>query len=77
MKTFNKILMGLASTVVLLSGCSDFEDLNNDPTKVDKEKVRTHYLLNKSIVDAQQNPHIAERIFVYSWKTAARFERRD
>lgn len=76
MKTFNKILMGLASTVVLLSGCSDFEDLNNDPTKVDKEKVRTHYLLNKSIVDAQQNPHIAERIFVYQWKSAARFERR-
>ncbi|MCD8194280.1 MAG: SusD/RagB family nutrient-binding outer membrane lipoprotein, partial [Tannerellaceae bacterium] len=75
MKAYHKIIMGLASAA-LLTACSDFEDINKDPGAVDKDKVKVSYLLNKSIIGAQQNPHIAERLFVYQWKSAARFERR-
>lgn len=74
MKTYNKIIGGLAS-MLLFAACSDFEDINHDPTKVDEDKVKSHYLLNRSIVHAQQNPHIAERVFVIEWKSAARFDR--
>lgn len=75
MKAYHKIIMGLASAA-LLTACSDFEDINKDPGAVDKDKVKVSYLLNKSIIGAQQNPYIAERLFVYQWKSAARFERR-
>lgn len=76
MKTVNKIYCGFASALLLLSACSDFEDINKDPNAVNEENVKTSYLLNKSIVGAQQNPEISERIFVIQWKSAARFERR-
>jgi hypothetical protein len=76
MKTFNKIIVGVLSTVaVSFSSCSDFEDINKDPNAVSEENVQVAHLLNKSIVDAQQDPHIAERMFILSWKAAARFDR--
>lgn len=75
MKTFNKLLIGLASVALALTACSDFEDINKNPNSVSEENVQVAHLLNKSFMGAQQNPHIAERIFVLTWKRAARFER--
>ncbi|RHJ94979.1 SusD/RagB family nutrient-binding outer membrane lipoprotein [Parabacteroides bouchesdurhonensis] len=76
MKTFNKIMIGLASSAALLfTACSDFEDINKDPNAVSEDNVQVAHLLNKSIIGAQMNPEIAERIFVLTWKRAARFDR--
>ncbi|WP_455628364.1 SusD/RagB family nutrient-binding outer membrane lipoprotein [Parabacteroides chinchillae] len=78
MKTFNKIMIGLASSAALLfTACSDFEEINKDPNAVSEDNVQVAHLLNKSIVGAQMNPEIAERIFVLSWKAAARFDRQN
>ena len=76
MKTLKRTIIGLASLAVLFTACNDFEEINKDPNAVDESAIKVSYLLNKSIMGAQQNPHIAERVFVYQWKSAARFERR-
>lgn len=55
-----------------LTSCSKFEELNVDPTKVNEDQVRIEYLFNNALIGAQQDPHIAERVFVLYWKTAAR-----
>lgn len=75
MKLKNKCFVGLSSALLLLASCSDFEEINRDPTAVDEENVQIGHLLNKSIYEAQMDPHIAERIFVLTWKRAARYER--
>ncbi len=67
----SKIGLAIMLTASLAS-CSKFEELNVDPTKVNEDQVRVEYLLNNAIIGAQQDPHIAERMFVLYWKTAAR-----
>lgn len=66
-----KIAIILAASWGVFS-CSNFEELNTNPTAADEQQVRPEYFLNNSIIGAQQDPHIAERIFVLYWKTAAR-----
>lgn len=66
----------------IASACSDFETINTDPSVADpngeaKENILPSDFLAKSIYEAQQNPHIQDRIFVRFWKGAARFERRN
>ncbi len=75
MKVINKYILGLSSALALFSSCSDFEDININPTSITEDKVQIGHLLNKSIYEAQQSPHIAERIFVLTWKSAARYDR--
>lgn len=75
MKTVNKFIIGLASVATLLTACSDFEETNKDSNAVSEDNVQVAHLLNKSIIGAQMNPEIAERIFVLTWKRAARFDR--
>ena len=73
MKSKTKILtLGLCAGLLALSSCSDFEDINVDPTKAEGESLRAEWALNKAISDAQMNPDIAERIVVYNWGSAAR-----
>ncbi len=62
----------LLATSWVVSSCSNFEELNTNPTAADEQQVRPEYFLNNSIIGAQQDPHVAERIFVLYWKTAAR-----
>jgi len=70
-KTFFK-----TSAIVLLTAlsmsCSKFDEINTDPNAANIDQVRVEYFLNNSIVGAQQDPHIAERVFVLYWKTLAR-----
>ena len=72
MKKINYILFSLCLGGAV-SACSDFDEVNTDPKAAQADQVQAYYALNKSIVDAQQSPHEAERIFVYNWKSAARF----
>ena len=54
------------------TSCDDFEEININPAVAGVEVVKPYYALNKSIVEAQQSPHEAERIAVYNWASAAR-----
>lgn len=73
MKSKNKVLtLGLCAGLFLLSSCSDFDEVNEDPRKAQLEDLQPHWALNNSIGDAQMDPGIAERMFVYNWGSAAR-----
>lgn len=75
MKNIKKYLfLGLSMGAVALGNvaCSDFEDINVNPGTAGENVVLPYYPLDQSIVQAQQDPHIQERIFVYNWADAAR-----
>lgn len=61
-------VLGLAS----LMACADFDEVNRNPTEVGADQARVEYALAQSLTDSQQDPHIAERIFVLNWMPAAR-----
>ena len=68
-----KINLLLAAGIGLfISSCKKFDEINVNPTAASGEQVQVEYFINNSIVGAQQDPHIAERVFVLYWKTAAR-----
>ncbi len=71
----NKIFSMLLVMALLFVSCQDFDEINKDPKAVGAEQVQVEYFINSSIVGAQQNPHIAERVFVLYWKDAGRFDR--
>ena len=71
MKTMNKLFLGLGFCAGLVS-CSDFDEVNPNPTAAGEEYVKPQYALNNSIGQAQMNPGTAERIVVYNWASAAR-----
>lgn len=71
MKTMNKLFLGLGFCAGLVS-CSDFDEVNTNPTAASEEYVKPQYALNNSIGQAQMNPGTAERIVVYNWASAAR-----
>lgn len=68
------ILVGLLSTLTVLSSCID-EETNRDPNAINDRDAKPEWALNRSIGNAQQDPHLAERIFVLTWKRASRFDR--
>lgn len=65
----------LAAPLMLLGACGDFESVNTDPSAALPDQVRAEYLLNKSVIQAQMNPDVAERAFILYWKTAGRQHR--
>ena len=71
MKTMNKFFLGLGFCAGLVS-CSDFDEVNTNPTAAGEEYVKPQYALNNSIGQAQMNPGTAERVVVYNWASAAR-----
>ncbi|WP_430972182.1 SusD/RagB family nutrient-binding outer membrane lipoprotein [Sunxiuqinia rutila] len=74
MKALKKLFtLALGST--LLFSCSDFDEVNIDPKAASADQVQVEYIINNSIIGAQQNPHVAERAFVLYWKTASRQHR--
>ena len=66
-----KLFLGLGFCAGLVS-CSDFDEVNTNPTAAGEEYVKPQYALNNSIGQAQMNPGTAERIVVYNWASAAR-----
>lgn len=54
------------------TSCSDFEEINIDPAAAGAEFIHPDYPLNKSFYEAQMDPDIAERVFVYNWASISR-----
>lgn len=72
MKKLKIHLLLAAGLGLFFTSCKKFDEINVDPTAASEEQVQVEYFINNSIVGAQQDPHIAERVFVLYWKTAAR-----
>lgn len=73
-----KILRNISLMGVVLAtslSCSNFEELNVNPTAANTDQVQVEYFINSSIGGAQQSPHIAERVFVLYWDDAGRMTR--
>ncbi|ANF51026.1 susd and RagB outer membrane lipoprotein domain protein [Chryseobacterium glaciei] len=66
------IIPTLAICSLFLLGCNEFEEINVDPLSPNIDQVEPEYFLNNSILGAQQDPNVAERVFVLYWKSAAR-----
>ncbi len=75
-KTILSAMMALALGAVVTS-CSDFEEVNTDPLSTGADKIKPYYSLGASIIGAQQDPNIAERLFVINWAAAARQDGED
>lgn len=75
MKTKNIIILGALAVASLttVTSCNDFEDINKDPNKADLEQVEPEWFLMGSIGDAQMNPEIAERIFIFVLEAGCSF----
>ncbi len=73
-KTILKI-GALFGIIGIFAACSDFDDINRNPTAANIDQVQVEYFINSSIVGAQQNPDIAERAFVLYWKDAGHMDR--
>lgn len=72
MKAIYKRLIPAAVLMFSASSCADFDEVNADPYMATESQVQVEYFINNSIIGAQMDPHIAERIFVLYWKTAGR-----
>lgn len=75
MKTIIKYAFLFMLGGTIFSACSDFDEINVDPKAAGVEQVQVEYIINQSIIQAQQDPHVAERAFVLYWKTASRQHR--
>src|SRR5690606_16102591 len=72
MKKFLKYTTFSLFTIILVTGCSKFDEINEDPYLVTESQVQVEYFINNAIIGSQMDPHISERIFVLYWKTAGR-----
>lgn len=73
-----KNILRVAVLICLLSlfvACNDFDDINKNPMAANIDQAQVEFFINSSIIGAQQNPHIAERIFVLYWKSAGHMDR--
>ena len=55
--------LALFCAALLIFSCSDFEEINENPLAATSDQVEVEFFINASIGGAQQNPHIAERVF--------------
>ena len=72
MKNYRYLSYALPVGLLTLVSCSDFEEVNTNPTAANLEQVRVEYAINESITKTQQDPEVAERCFVLNWQVPAR-----
>lgn len=78
MKRHKLLLASLAFlSMGVVSSCDDFDDINKNPISVGGDQVKPYYSLSKSIIGAQMNPDIAERMFVIYWSAISRQDGED
>lgn len=70
-RIFIKSGLALAAFSMLLTACSKFDDINQNPKQASESQVQEEFLINSSIIAAQMDPDVAERSFVLYWKSAA------
>ncbi|HMQ42943.1 MAG TPA: SusD/RagB family nutrient-binding outer membrane lipoprotein, partial [Mariniflexile sp.] len=75
MKKILKRTSMVGGVLLAFLSCSQFEDINVDPVAASADQVQIEYFINSSIGGAQQNPHIAERVFVLYWDDAGHMTR--
>lgn len=63
--TLSKIALAIL-LVSTATSCTKLEDINIDQTAANDQQVKPEYFLNNSIIGAQQDPGLAERLFIYS-----------
>lgn len=67
MKTINNLFWGLGLISLGLTSCSDFDEVNTDPSKTELGSVKSYYALNQSFSKIQMDPSTGERVYVYNW----------
>lgn len=67
MKPLYKLVCTATIGAMALTACRDFDDINVDPMTATASQSRVEYAINNALTGAQQDPHIAERIFCLSW----------
>lgn len=68
---FYSLVLGAVASVSF-QACSDFDEVNTDPFATSADKVKPYWLLSKAIIQDQQNPNDAERVFVLYWGALSR-----
>ena len=68
---FKKSCLVLTATMMLAS-CKKFDEINNNPFAASADQVQTEYFINNSIIGAQQDPGLSERIFILYWVPGGR-----
>ena len=53
MKTINNLFWGLGLISLGLTSCSDFDEVNTDPSKTELGSVKSYYALNLQITVQQ------------------------
>lgn len=72
MKT-NKLFIGIGLLGLgTLCACSDFDEVNSDPSKTTIESTLPEYFLNNSIGKIQMDPSTGERVYYLNWGDASR-----
>ena len=74
MKNIKNYIPILFAMTLLAVSCKKFDAINVNPVAANESQVLPEYFINQSIIDAQQNPDVAERSFVLYWKTAAHYQ---
>ncbi|OYY05876.1 MAG: susd and RagB outer membrane lipoprotein domain protein, partial [Sphingobacteriia bacterium 35-40-5] len=72
MKKRYKGMSLLITVLVMATSCKKFDEINTNPLAASADQVQVDYFINNSIISAQMDPHIAERVFILYWKTAGR-----
>ncbi|MBK0378716.1 SusD/RagB family nutrient-binding outer membrane lipoprotein [Mucilaginibacter segetis] len=57
----------LTATTIMLASCKKFDEVNNNPFAANGDQVQTEYFINNSIIGAQQDPGLSERMFILYW----------
>ncbi|MBB2145113.1 SusD/RagB family nutrient-binding outer membrane lipoprotein [Pedobacter sp. LMG 31464] len=65
-KIFKKSYL-LIATCVVLSSCKKFDEINKNPLAASADQVQVEYFIDNSIIGAQQEPGLAERMFILYW----------
>lgn len=55
-----------------MASCKKFDELRTSPTDASEDQVQVEYFIDNSIVGAQQEPGLAERMFILYWVPGGR-----
>jgi len=67
MKSILKKSCLVLTATMMLASCKKFDEINKNPFAVNGDQVQTEYFLTNSIVGAQQDPGLSERMFILYW----------
>src|SRR5882757_9222971 len=57
----------ILAVAAAMTSCKKFTEINTDQTAASESQVQVEYFIDNSIVGTQQEPGLAERMFVLYW----------